>query len=315
MIMLYIAGCIWGAFLQHYHHEQWNAQALFYNSYTLNIRGTITDLEHLNVDNKERITLYTQETQNGPRDDWQKSGNYLTAYITSQEALQVGDVIEIQEASCAQLTDQNRKLFRRRGIVAQVYRTRKIQILSRPTISFKRLLYIFKNYTAHQLKEKLSPQTHNLFSTIFLGKRTLDNNDNIDDYFGYWGLNHYLARAGLHLAFLFLMLNLFTSLFMLPASKKACANLGICIGYYCLTWTNIPFMRALTVIVGQQICTILSIPINSIHLLNLAFLLYILSNPGGIFYLDVQLTFAITYAILLAVRYRAHTTIKPLCKK
>lgn len=315
LIALSITCCLGGAFLQHYQNGQWNKQAKFYSSYTMNARGTITDLEYLNPKNKERLTVYVRKTQLGTHESWQQASAHITVYTENKNSLQVGDFVEITEAKCAQLTDQTRELLRRRGIVAQVYRTRKIQLLKRPVISFKHLLHTFKKQITHQFKEKLSPQTYNLFSTIFLGKRVIDNNDNTDDYFGYWGLNHYLARAGLHLAFLFLMLNLLTSLLMLPTTKKACANLGICIGYYCLTWANIPFMRALTVIVGQQLCTILSIPINSLHLLNFTFLFYILSNTQGIFYLDTQLTFAITYAILLAVRYRAPIAAKRLCQK
>jgi competence protein ComEC len=159
-----------------------------------------------------------------------------------------------------------------------------------------------KHLIKERAKAKLNQQAYGLFSALFLGKPDNDNPYAYHQSFSWWGLNHYLARAGLHLVILFLILNILITFFTSRFITKTIINLALAIFYCIFTWQNIPFVRAFLVLVGHYTCNILKVPCSILHLLNLVIFFYLLLNPQALFFLDFQLTFAITYTLILIGR-------------
>jgi competence protein ComEC len=159
-----------------------------------------------------------------------------------------------------------------------------------------------KNALYDNLCKKLSPEATQLFGLIFLGTKSAHAEENIStlrDTFMHWGLSHYLARAGLHFAMLFALLNLIFSLLHLPFFIRKFFLICSCTIYALLSWPSIPFIRALFSMVLCLIGDIQYIQTSLLHIINIICVLLLLWNPAYLFALDFQLSFLLTYLIIL----------------
>ena len=117
--------------------------------------------------------------------------------------------------------------------------------------------------------------------------------------FRQWGISHYLARSGLHLTiFTFIWLMLFR-LFPFSFFFKQLFMLLLCSIYLVFSWSSISFLRAFYSFFLYTICNICKIPIHFLHILTLVTLYVAICNPIQIFFLDFQLSFALTFALAL----------------
>ncbi len=215
----------------------------------------------------------------------------------------MGDTVSITNLTCTPLNESLRSWLRKNHYTALCFYAPIIKITHHPLVSFKKIHWNIRQCLVKQFKSKLSPQAYGLLTSIFLGSPDKNNIYAYHKSFSWWGLNHYLARAGLHTLILFLMLGFLISIFTSRFMTKTILHIGIASFYYLFTWQNIPFVRAFLVLISGQCCHLLHIPINTLHLLNLILFMYILINPQAIFFLDFQLTFAITYTLVLIGRY------------
>jgi competence protein ComEC len=118
------------------------------------------------------------------------------------------------------------------------------------------------------------------------------------EYFKLWGLSHYLARSGLHLVIIaalwyFILTILGFSYFL----RNIVITIFILI-YHILTLASIPFIRSLYMFIFYKICIFFDWQINALHLLNLTTFIILLLNPIQLFFLDFQLSFGLTYALI-----------------
>lgn len=297
-----------GAVITQYHTQKHKKLTELFTSYTLSIIGTIIDKKEYNQQQKQQqFVIHVSKFHTTLNHTWRQLNTKILINTKNYSWLQIGDTIEIKNLTCAQVTTEKKFLMQHYGYRGTAFNVFDIILHNRPLWHFKNTIYTLKNRLSAKIKQKLNPQTYNLFSSLFLGKH--EKSDSIDTYilFSPWGLNHYLARAGLHLLILFFILNILTSLIISRFFTKIFVNTGISVCYYALSYTNTPFMRALLVFLSYQCCHIFKTQIQTLHILNLILLGYLLLKPIDIFFLDFQLTFAITYTLLIIGSYTKFT--------
>ena len=175
----------------------------------------------------------------------------------------------------------------------------KIQLLSRPTRSLKRLIHTLRSKIYWKLKNKLSFTTFSYLSIMFLGNKQIPNQLHLRNNFNQWGLAHFLARSGLHIVlFIFLLVWLLRFLPIHLYVKLSCI-FGICCVYYLLSWSSLSFFRAFLLYTLIQQGRIWSLQPRASHLLNVISILLLLINPASVFFLDFQFTFGISILLLL----------------
>ena len=127
-----------------------------------------------------------------------------------------------------------------------------------------------------------------------MGDKTQSNKE----IFKWWGLSHYLARSGLHLVIIASIWFILLSIFKVPYLLKNLISAVFIISYHLLTWPSIPFIRSIIVFILYKLCIFFDLQINSLHLLNLTCFIILLFNPFQLFFLDFQLSFGLTYALI-----------------
>ncbi len=173
-------------------------------------------------------------------------------------------------------------------------------ILNRPKFSYQKILTNSINKVLKKLELKLSENSFCLFSNIFLGKKNIKNIKNHTYNFSIWGLSHILARSGLHLLLIYLLLK-FILILLNISHIKTSIIISITLGlFYLISWPSISFTRALLLFFSCSICLILKLQVHPLHLLSLVTLFILITNPIQLFFLDFQLSFSLTYALILA---------------
>ena len=145
----------------------------------------------------------------------------------------------------------------------------------------------------------LSEQAHYLYLSIFCGKKIKSaTGTELKHLFSYWGLSHHLARSGLHLVLLLWILFFLFSFIPCSLVKKQIFIGGIVFVYYLTTFSSVAFLRSFCMYLAYVVCKGLNVPINTLHILLLATLGILWSNPYHLFFLDFQLSFSVTLLIL-----------------
>jgi|SaaInlStandDraft_4_1057021.scaffolds.fasta_scaffold07062_3 competence protein ComEC len=172
------------------------------------------------------------------------------------------------------------------------------EILQPPLRSFRKTLSELRTKIISSLKQKLKPISFYFFSTIFLGNSQYNNKLlSQKKYFSFWGILHYLARSGLHIALFILLWKWLLSFFPLPVFFKHLFLIFLCATYFLLSWPSISFIRALSIFLLFEIGTLCWYQINVFNLLLFTGFIILLLNPTQLFFLDFQLSFSLSIAL------------------
>lgn len=158
-----------------------------------------------------------------------------------------------------------------------------------------------KSITLSNIKEKLSAQTWSLVGPLFFGMKNTHESDDFEirTQFQSWGLSHYLARSGLHLIIFIIILELMGSLFPLSLLFKH-MFVACCIAVYAaFSFSSISFTRALCMVALYSLCSLRTVQYHALYALTLIFCCILLHNPYQLFFLDFQLSFTLTAALVL----------------
>jgi hypothetical protein len=148
------------------------------------------------------------------------------------------------------------------------------------------------------IKRKISPESYALFATIFLGQKQ-KHQQLTQNIFTRWGLSHQLARSGLHLVIFIFILRWFFGYLPLGHRLKQTMLLLSVFCYYMLSWPTISFIRAVTTFILYYLYDTSLVQISALHLLTIATWLILLPCPIQLFFLDFQLSFGLSYVLLL----------------
>jgi hypothetical protein len=146
-----------------------------------------------------------------------------------------------------------------------------------------------------------SPQTFVLMSEMFFGYSALhsDSHSNIRELFGWWGLNHLLARSGLHLVMFILLFGFILSRIPLPFLCKHVLILMVIFLYTLLSWPSISFIRAIAMMVWYTLCIGVWAAPHPLHVVACITIGVLCYQPCYLMSLDFQLSFALTFTLAL----------------
>jgi competence protein ComEC len=293
-----------GSFL---YQRQLNLYDNFYKKIDMScyvLTGTVTDIQHLTHQRyKKCITLGNNYLSPSNKKiistDW-----LISLYGNNFNEIQVGDTLNITNLHFKEPKNISFKHHLiKQGIAATVFLQEKgqnaITLLYRPERSLNRWVFNKKMEIYSILKSKMSYKTFSFFSSLFLGiKQNNYHQDKLKEHFKYWGLSHFLARSGIHLIVFIFLWKLLLSFIPLAYSIKQGLLIMISLIYFLLSWTTISFARALLTFLIYCIFVLLNRQINGLHILSLVALIVLIINPMQLFFLDFQLSFGLTFALL-----------------
>lgn len=271
------------------------------NNKKCTVTGTVIDITESIINHKKTTAISLLADTIATQNITQKSNKLFIFYIKSNKNLEVGDIAIFYDINCKKPANQD---FQRYQIKEQIIAT-----IFDDTITYERKyhpIYSLRNWLWHQkkrllddLKNKLSPECFHFFTSLFLGNRACIKNEleGTNEQFKTWGISHFLARSGLHLVlFVFIWQTIFCIMPM-PLVIKQIIIVSISCIYFILTWTSAPFTRSFALFLFNKICLFSKIPFHLLHYLTLVCFLFLLYCPLYIFFLDFQLSFALTFAL------------------
>lgn len=295
-----IGSCAFGSIIYWY---QWRTFNHFWSTLrpiSYKVYGSVVavdNVEHLFT--KQRLTLHLTRIYDT---QWHTCNGSVYVY-TNKTNFRVADTIELEVVQLKKPTDNNFiRYLLRDGIYGTTFSNNLTYTLKhRPSFSCVRAIAEWRDHIFTQLRTKMSRNTFSLFSALFLGNRSFNKKqtDPINLLFKRWGIAHVYARSGLHLALLIWVWFIIMRLF--PISHTIKIGLLLCIGslYALLSWSSISFLRALILFLLCYVCRLVYIPYRTIHLLIITCLVTLLYNPFHLFFLDFQLSFALTFALCI----------------
>jgi hypothetical protein len=231
-----------------------------------------------------------------------KSNKVLIMYMPApNNDITVGDTITLSNVRCKKPSSES---FQRYQIKEQIASTvfednPHYTIDNHPTWSLRRWVWNQKQRLLDGLATKLSPAGFRFFSSLFLGNRACikEELEETNEQFKIWGISHFLARSGLHLAlFIFIWQAIFCIIPLPLIYKQLIISLFSCI-YFVLTWTSAPFTRSFALFVLNKFCLFTKTPFHLLHYLTVVAFCFLLYCPLYLFFLDFQLSFALTFAL------------------
>lgn len=219
----------------------------------------------------------------------------------------VGDLIQLKsvEMKASSKNDYQTPTYQdylfKEGIIASLFITGSnyIKTLYKPTWNLRKTLWGIRKKICLSINQKLNDTTRTYFNLIFLGNKHQENNTELREFFGYWGLSHYLARSGLHIVLFIIMWTYLLCLIPIHISFKRILLIILCIIYDLVSWTSIPFLRAYYAFLCMKFGELLGLHIHYIHILSLLCMGMLLFNPLLLLFLDFQLTFLLTFILVI----------------
>jgi competence protein ComEC len=259
--------------------------------------------------------------------NWESENKNISLYTNNGYDLEVGDKIEIKNATFKKPNNQDFVKYLIKENIATTLFINKLDydIIEIPKYSVARWLHNKKNNILNSLKAKMSPILFTAFSSIFLGYKNLSKEieNGIKNKFKEWGIMHILARSGLHLIIFLLMCSFLLKFIPVHFFIKQLIILLITIIYALLSWTSTSFLRALCALILYKICPFIGKKTDAVHIVTVICLGILILNPEQIFFLDFQLSFLLTFSLAIISKIevrkkRKHiekSTLKPLYNK
>lgn len=272
----------------------------------LTLYGTILDKESL-LNKKQCLTIGVDNALDTSTNQSLGITCTVQCYTNYPTKLMIADQIVVQDVAIPSQKDAIRfpsfnDYLTKENIHASFFLLTKKQIFlkNRPDQSYARIFWNLREKTYQRIKQKLSPLSTAFLGLLFLGKKKFNETDSLRNLFNEWGLAHYLARSGLHIVLLMSIWSFLLAFIPLNLWIKRFFLVAISIIYACLSWTSTSFFRALWVFMLASMGKLIWQHVNILHLLSLICLIMLILNPINLFFLDFQLTFCLTLALLLS---------------
>ena len=231
----------------------------------------------------------------------------LLCYTKENYKLQLDDLIEIKNIKIKPLINDINKTGKpsfydyllKENILSTIFlnKNNEIKILKTPIFSVKRWLYKKRTEVYKILKQKFTKQTFSYFAPIFLGNKNEKNSFELKTKFNNWGITHYLARSGLHIIIFILIWSFLLQYIPIPIINKILFLVLICLVYHLFSWPSISYYRAFYIFIIYQIANFFHQQTNFLHIFSLICITILLLNPIQLFFLDFQLSFALTFSL------------------
>ena len=145
---------------------------------------------------------------------------------------------------------------------------------------------------------KLTPITRIFYDLIFLGNKSTVQLEELSNQCNMWGISHFLARSGLHIALLIIMWKWFFTFIPIPIAAKHSLLMLFALIYDVFSWGSISFLRAYLLFLLLHQGLLLWQRVMVPHLFIIVCLYVLFFNPYQLFFIDFQLSFALTYVLI-----------------
>lgn len=286
----------------------WHEWRTFNNFYTaidqktITLIGTVTDYQHcMHMRNKHRITL---KLSHGTHINAQTSiSGSLLVYINSQSDEQLytlGTTLCISNIQIKKPQAEFIYYLIKEGVLGTLFiATKNINVLERSPLWYTPIHQV-RNSIFETIQQKLSPEHFALFSALFLGNKGYNKTDTepIQDHFRMWGIAHIFARSGMHISIIIGIL--FFILWFIPCTHQMKIFLTTCasIIYTLCSWSSVSFIRSLIMFILGNYGIAHKRYTDPLHLLALTAAIILVLHPLNLFFLDFQLSFALTGALI-----------------
>ncbi len=286
------------------YHHQINDFDYFQQNFTAQIctvTGKIKSIENAeNQHFKYKVTVALHHILKKEQKQYVNATIFI--YTNKPTDLEVSDIVTVHDIK---LNKSNNNSFARyllkEGASATCFMPQlHCTIEHRPHISFARFIHKLKTQLYKALQNKISHTTFSLFSSLFFGKQTQRaTNLSMRDECMEWGISHYLARSGLHLVICIMLWQFFLNMIPLRLFYKNNLLMIVIIIYALLSWNSVSFNRALWLFLVSKWSTLLRLPTQGIHSIICISLCFIAYNPAQLLFIDFQLSFLLTFALML----------------
>lgn len=295
---LLIAMCALGSFLLQKNIRDHEKVCSFIGKSLITLRGTVINKNNVN----QKWTVLEIAIHEIEKDHTIMTCNKSALLYSDDDTdVCVGDYCIFPNLKCsaAHTQDFTRYLIKEQVDIIAFAKTFNYTLEHRPNWSLRRYVYTHKMRLLDSLKLKLSPPTFLFFTSLFLGNRACIKEllEDTNEQFKTWGISHFLARSGLHLALFIFIWHLIFSCIPLSFGVKQFILTLLSILYFILTWTSAPFTRSFALFMINKLFLCLRIPFNLLHALTCVCLCFLLYCPLYLFFLDFQLSFALTFAL------------------
>lgn len=290
-----------GAFLCQKEIHHYDDFYTFVDNQKITITGTVIDKNETTVHYKKTIVITLAIDTIATELCTKKSNKLLMFYTESNNNAVVGDNVTFFNMRCKKPSSESFQQYQiKEQIVATVFdNAPQYTINNHPTWSLRYWIWNQKKRLLDGLSNKLSPNGFRFFSSLFLGNRACIKTElqETNEQFKTWGISHFLARSGLHLAlFIFIWQAIFCVVPLPLIIKQIIISLLSCI-YFILTWTSAPFTRSFALFLLSKLCLITKTPFHLLHYLTVVCLCFLFYCPLYLFFLDFQLSFALTFSL------------------
>ncbi|HEV2601532.1 MAG TPA: ComEC/Rec2 family competence protein [Candidatus Babeliales bacterium] len=287
------------------------------NQRKIDITGTVSDIQYVNRQMVITIKNIATKQQNDSVNKWTSHQEKIQIYTNNKEDICVSDTIEVHDIYIKNAPNSSFSQYLIKEGIGTTLFIPKLQYTLKNTDrqSWQCLIHQKKESLYNSLRQKFSPHCFTMFSAIFLGKSNTDkkqHSTSIKAAFSIWGIMHYLARSGLHLVILVYLWLLLLNTIPISCNYKYLTLIIVNCIYCLLSWSSIPFYRALATVILYKINSLLRLQNNFLHLLAFICLCILLYNPIQLLFLDFQLSFGLTFALAYFSLIKTELLKKPL---
>lgn len=225
----------------------------------------------------------------------------LTIYCLQESHLLPGDTVLLKRPAIIPCSEKKTLFFKKEGIVGSIFSKRPRAILiHRPSISLSRWSYQLLKKIRVTMSSRCNQRTLELFNTFFLGAPSSASSiKTTKKQYQLWGIAHYMARSGLHLMIIIWLLMQLCTMIPIHQRYKNGLFLIVIIFYSITSWASTSFLRAFWTFIVAQVSQLLMIDIHSVEIITLVTAVFLLYNPLMIFFADFQLSFLLTYGLIV----------------
>lgn len=290
-----------GAWLHHKELRDYDNFYTVFENKKITVTGTVIDKNEVVSHYKKLDTISVAIDTIATEHLTQVCNKTMLFYTKSNTSFLVGDTITFYDVMCKRPSNQDFQRYQiKEQIVATIFDDApKYSINNHPTWSLRNWIWNQKKRILDSLASKFSHNTFRFFTSLFLGNRACVKTslEDTNEQFKIWGISHFLARSGLHLAlFLFIWNTIFCIIPMPLIIKQLIVTLLSCI-YFILTWTSAPFTRSFALFLVGKLCLFTKTSFHLLHYVTLVCFCFLMYCPLYLFFLDFQLSFALTFAL------------------
>lgn len=193
-----------GAWLHQKELRDYDDFYTFAHNKKITVTGTVIDKSEV-IQHYKKLTAITLAINDvATAQCTQTSNKTLIIYTESNNSTVVGDTVTFYNIYCKKPSNESFQRYQiKEQIVATIFDDApSYTINNHPTWSLRYWIWSQKKRLLDSLANKLSPNGFRFFSSLFLGNRACIKAEleETNEQFKIWGISHFLARSGLHLA-------------------------------------------------------------------------------------------------------------------